>query len=51
MWSDWWWWFGVSSQTIVLFAINMLLLNGKSFFSSQKDLKIIYLCATIALEL
>jgi len=43
MWSDWWWLFGVSSQTIVLFAFNRLLLNGKLFSTSQKDPEIIYL--------
>jgi len=51
MWSDWWWWLGVSSQTIVIFTFNMLLVDGKSFFRSQKDLKLIYLWASIALEL
>jgi len=34
---------GVSSQTIVVFTFNMLLVNGKSFFKSQKDLKLNYL--------
>jgi len=38
-------------QTIVIFTFKMLLLNGKSFFRSQKDLKLIYLWASIALEL
>jgi len=51
LWSDWWWWLGVSSQTIVIFTFNMLLLDGKSFFRSQKDLKLIYLWASIASEL
>jgi len=51
MWSDWWWLLGVSSQTIVIFTFNMLLVDGKSFFRSQKDLKLIYLWASIALEL
>jgi len=36
MWNDWWWLFGISSQTIVIFTFNMLLVNGKSFFRSQK---------------
>ena len=48
MWSDW---LGVSTQTIVIYTFNMLLLYGKSFFRSQKDLKLIYLWAWIALEL
>jgi len=51
MWSNWWWLLGVSSQTIVICTFNMLLLDGKSFFRSQKDLKLIYLWASIALEL
>ena len=50
LWSDWWWLLGVSSQTIVIFTFNMLLLDGRSFFRSQKDLKLIYLWASIALE-
>jgi len=29
----------------------MQLLNGKSFYRSQKDLKLIYLWASIALEI
>jgi len=51
MWSEWWWWLGVSSQTMVIYTFNMLLLEGKTFFRSQKDLKLIYLWAPIALEL
>ena len=51
MWSDCWWWLGVSNQTIVIYTFNMLLLDGKSFFKSQKDFKLIYLWASIALEL
>jgi len=51
MWSNWLWWIGVSSQTIFIYTFNMLLLDGKSFFRSQKDLKLIYLSASIALEL
>jgi len=51
MWSDWWWLLGVSSRTIVIFTFNRLLLYGKSIFRSQKDLKLIYLWASIALEL
>ena len=42
---------GVTSQTIVIFTFHMLLLDGKSFFRSQKDLKLIYLWASISLEL
>jgi len=42
---------GVSSQTVVIYTLNMLLLDGKSFFRSQKDLKLIYLRASIALGL
>ena len=38
-------------QTIVIYTFNMLLLDGKSFFRSQKDLKFIYLWASIAWEL
>jgi len=49
VWSDWWWLFGVSKP--LSFTFNMLLLNGKLFFRSQKDLKFIYLWASIALEL
>jgi len=51
LWSDWWWWLGVSTQNIVICTFNMLLLDGKSFFRSQKDLKLIYLWASIALQL
>jgi len=51
IWSDWWWLLGVFSQTIVIFTFNMLLDDRKSFFRSQKDLKLIYLWAWIALEL
>jgi len=43
MWSDWCWWLGVSTQTIVIFTFNMLLLDGKSFFRSQNILWLIYL--------
>jgi len=32
MWSDWWWLLGVSTQTIVRFTFNMLLLDGILFF-------------------
>jgi len=42
---------GVSSQTIVVSTFNKLLVNIKLFFRSQKDLKLIYLWASIALEL
>ena len=41
MWSDWIWLLGVSSQTIVIFTFNMLLVGGKLFFKSQKDLRLI----------
>jgi len=51
LWNDWWWFLSVSSQNIVIFTFNMLLFDGKSFFRSQKDLKLIYLWASIALEL
>jgi len=40
MCSDCWWWLGVSNQTIAIYTFNMLLLEGKSFFRSQKDLKL-----------
>jgi len=49
MWSDWWWLLGVSSKTTYLFTINRLLHNWKLFFRSQKDLKFIFLWASIAL--
>ena len=42
---------GVSSQTIVIFDFNMLLFNGKSFFRSWKDIRLIYLWASVALEM
>jgi len=51
LWSDWWYFFAVTSQSFVVFTFNMLLLNGKSFFRSQKDLRLIYLWASIALEI
>ncbi len=51
MYSDWWWLVGISNKTIIIFIFIMLLVDGKSFFSSQKDLKLIYLWAAIALEI
>jgi len=41
----------VSSQRIVKFTFDMLMVNRKSFFRSQKDLKLIFLWASISLEL
>jgi len=40
--------FGVSSQSVVVVTFNMLLLSGKSFFKSQKELKLIFLLASVA---
>ena len=51
MWSDWWWLLSVSSQSIVIFTFSMLLHDGKSFCRSQKDLRLIYLCASVELEI
>jgi len=51
LWSDWWCFFAVSSQSFDIFTFNMLWLNGRSFFRSQKDLRLIYLWASEALEI
>jgi len=51
LWSDWWCILGVSSQSFIVFTFNMLLLNGKSFFRSKNILWLIYLWASIALEI
>jgi len=51
MWNDWWWLVGVSSKTIVIFTFNMLLFNEKLCFRKQKDLQLIYLWASITLQL
>jgi len=50
LWSDWWCLVGVSSQTIVRFCCNILLVNGKSFFSSQENLTLIHLWTVVVLE-
>jgi len=36
MWSDCWWLLSICSQTIVIFFIYMLLVNGKSIFRVKK---------------
>ena len=41
LWTDWWCFLIVSSQSFIVFFFNMLLLNGKSFFRSQTDLRLI----------
>jgi len=41
----------VSSQSFVAFTFNMLLLNGKSCFRSQKDHRFIYLWASVAFKI
>jgi len=51
LWSDWWCILGVSSQSFDVFTFNMLLLNEKSFFRSPKDLRLVYLWASVALEI
>ena len=53
LWSDWWCFLTVSSQSFIVFTSNMILLNGKSFFRSQKYLRLIlvYWCASVALEM
>jgi len=40
--------FGVSSQSVVVVNFNMFFLSGKSFFKSQKELKLIFLLASVA---
>ena len=49
LWSDCWCFLTVSSQSFVVFTFNMLWLNGKSIFRSQKDLKLIYLWTSVLL--
>ncbi len=49
--SDWWCFFGVSKKNAITIIFNMLLNDGKSFFRSQKDHKLIYLWGSIALKL
>jgi len=48
--SDWWLFVGVSSQSIIICTVNMLLVNEKLFFKSQKDIKLIHLWALEALQ-
>jgi len=43
--------FVFSCKAIAIFIFNMLLLNGKIIFRRQKELKLIYLWASIALGL
>jgi len=49
--SDWWGGLGVSKKTIVTVTFNMLLIDGKSFYWSQKEHKLIYLSGSMALKL
>jgi len=49
LWSDWWCLLGVSNQTIVILVFNMLLVKIKSFFRSQKGLRLIYFWSSVAL--
>ena len=51
LWSDWSCFLAVFIQSFVVFTLNMLLIDGKSFFRSQKDLRFIYLWASVALEI
>ena len=44
-------WLVFPAKLLFMVTFNMLLVDGKSFFRSQKDLKLIYLSASIALEL
>jgi len=50
-WSDCWCFLTVSSQSFVVFTFNMSWFNGTSFFRSQKDLRLIYLCTSLAREI
>jgi len=50
LWSDWGCFLPVSSQIFVIFNFDMLLLNEKSFFRNQKDFRLIYFWASVALE-
>ncbi len=48
LWSDWWCFLAVSSHSSVALTFNMLLLNEKLFFWSQKDLRFIYLAMSFS---
>jgi len=49
--SDWWCFLAVSSQGFVVFTFHILLLNRKSKLRNQKDLKLIYWCTSLAIEI
>ena len=49
--NGWWCLLNVSNQNSIIFTFYMLLLNGTSFCRSQIDLKLIYLCALLPLEI
>jgi len=51
LWSDRWCFLAVSNKSFVVFTVNILKLNGKSFFRCQKDLRLIYLWASVALAI
>jgi len=51
LWSDWGCFLPVSSQIFVIFTLNILKVNEKLFFWSQKNLRFIYLWASVALQL
>jgi len=51
LWHNWWCLLGVSSQSCVLFTLNTLLVNGKSFLRSNKHIRLVFLYASVASEI